>query len=173
MKDRIKQLMESQNMTQQEFASYVGMSPATLSSIFNGRTQPTLQIARAIRMKYPHLKYEWLINGEGEMFEQDTQVKDAQSENPLPTDMGAVDAGQRDLFAASFSFEEAEVPSAQEPLAKPLPAHPHESTVQVGKMPRIPVVQKVVEPVYVKRQITEIRIYFDDSTYETFAPKGK
>ena len=35
MKDRIRQLMISQHMTQQSFAEYIGISSASLSSIFN------------------------------------------------------------------------------------------------------------------------------------------
>ena len=44
MKDRIKHIMEEQHMSQQVFADFIGLSPATLSSIFNGRTRPTLNM---------------------------------------------------------------------------------------------------------------------------------
>ena len=49
MKDRIRDLMESLHKSQQEFAQMIEMSPASLSSIFNGRTKPTLTIVEAIR----------------------------------------------------------------------------------------------------------------------------
>lgn len=52
MKDRIKQIMESKHMTQQVFAQFIDMSPASLSSIFNGRTKPTLNIVEAIKRKF-------------------------------------------------------------------------------------------------------------------------
>ena len=48
MKERIKQIMESQHMTQQTFAQFIQISPASLSSIFNDRTKPTLAIVEAI-----------------------------------------------------------------------------------------------------------------------------
>ena len=38
-------------MTQSEFASYVGLAPATLSSIFNGRTRPTLNVVEVLKKK--------------------------------------------------------------------------------------------------------------------------
>ena len=38
MKDRIRKVMESQHMTQQVFAEFIQIAPATLSSIFTGRT---------------------------------------------------------------------------------------------------------------------------------------
>ena len=43
--------MEEQQMTQQEFADFLQQSPATLSSIFNGRTRPTLNVVDAIKAK--------------------------------------------------------------------------------------------------------------------------
>ena len=42
MKDRIRLVMESQHMTQQTFAQFIGISPAALSSIFNGHHKMTL-----------------------------------------------------------------------------------------------------------------------------------
>ena len=57
-KDRIKQIMEDQKMTQQVFADFLQQSPATLSSIFNGRTRPTLNIVDAIKAKIPDISIE-------------------------------------------------------------------------------------------------------------------
>lgn len=48
MKERILQIMRRENMTQQEFAKAIEVSPASLSNIFNGKTNPTNnQIGRA------------------------------------------------------------------------------------------------------------------------------
>lgn len=48
MKDRIRQLMEDQHLTQQNFAQMIGISTATLSNIFNGKTNPSLSIVDGI-----------------------------------------------------------------------------------------------------------------------------
>ena len=71
MKDRIKTIMESQHMTQQTFAQFIQISPASLSSIFNGRTKPTLTVVEAIRSKIPSLSLEWLMFGVGPMDDND------------------------------------------------------------------------------------------------------
>ena len=44
MKDRIREVMESLHKSQQEFAQLIEMAPATVSSVFNGRTKPSLAI---------------------------------------------------------------------------------------------------------------------------------
>ena len=78
MKDRIRQVMESQHMTQQVFADYIGLAPATLSSIFNGRTRPTLNVVEALKKKIPDINTDWLMFGSGEMYQNTT-------ENSTPT----------------------------------------------------------------------------------------
>ena len=68
MKDRIKRLMESQHMTQQTFADFIGISSASLSSIFNGRTKPTLNTVEAIKGKFPTISLDWLMYGSEPIF---------------------------------------------------------------------------------------------------------
>ncbi|MBQ2362909.1 MAG: helix-turn-helix transcriptional regulator, partial [Bacteroidaceae bacterium] len=48
MKDRIRQLMLDQAMSQKSFASELCIAEATLSGIFNGRTRPSNQIVSSI-----------------------------------------------------------------------------------------------------------------------------
>ena len=59
--------MEDQHMTQQVFAEFIGQSPATLSSIFTGRTRPTLKVVEDIKAKIPDISTEWLLWGNGSM----------------------------------------------------------------------------------------------------------
>ena len=83
MKDRIKRLMESQHMTQQTFADFIGISSASLSSIFNGRTKPTLNTVEAIKGKFPTISLDWLMYGSEPMFKDETvEIK---NENPITT----------------------------------------------------------------------------------------
>ena len=67
MKDRIKKIMEMQRSTQQDFADQLKIAPATLSSIFTGRTRPTLAIVDAIKSRYPQISTDWLMFGKGDM----------------------------------------------------------------------------------------------------------
>ena len=68
MKDRIKRIMESQHMTQQVFAQFIKIAPATLSGIFNGRTNPSLNIVESIKQSLPSISTDWLIFGQGPMY---------------------------------------------------------------------------------------------------------
>ena len=68
MKERILQIMRRENMTQQEFAKAIEVSPASLSNIFNGKTNPTNNHVSAIHRRFPDININWLMFGEGDMY---------------------------------------------------------------------------------------------------------
>lgn len=153
MKDRIRQIMESVNMTQKTFAEYLGMSQAALSSIFNGRTKPTLNTVEAIRSKMPQIRLEWLISGEGEMYAvpQKPVIQEAEkSDSPikeLELDFGNLEK--------TISEEEKKVPN-------------NDSVDNTLKNTRHFGVKTFDTQ---RRRITEIRVFYDDRTFESFVPK--
>ncbi|MBR6013523.1 MAG: helix-turn-helix transcriptional regulator [Prevotella sp.] len=151
MKDRIKKIMESQHMTQQIFAQFIEVAPATLSSIFNDRTKPSLKIVDAIKQKIPALSTDWLLFGRGPMYTDEIPAE----ENFQPQDSGQkFSEPQLDFDASPTTFPKSE------------------NDRQVVNF-----AAKNIEPYVLKnidkkpRQITEIRIFFDDQTWETFVPK--
>ena len=151
MKDRIKKIMESQHMTQQTFAQFIQIAPATLSSIFNGRTKPTLNIVEGIKQKIPALSTDWLMFGRGPMYTDEISSE----ENPQSTDSTPKSMEpQLDFDASPIPFSHPEVNQSANHFA----AQKSEQVVlkNFDKKPR---------------QITEIRIFFDDQTWETFVPK--
>ncbi|MGI6223118.1 MAG: helix-turn-helix domain-containing protein [Prevotella sp.] len=152
MKDRIRLVMENQHQTQKVFANFIGMSEGALSSIFTGRTKPTLNIVEAIKNKIPKISTDWLLFGKGEMFEQVTPAPQTPSESspsPAPDEGEPVSQGQ---------------PSAQTKVVEPSFFAPSQAPRQQPKE-----VVKIVEKK--PRRITEIRVFYDDQTWETFVPQ--
>lgn len=148
MKDRIKQIMEDKNMTQQEFATYLNLSPASLSSIFNGRTNPTLNIVDAIKKKFPNISTDWLLYGSGTMYATPPSA-DVASEKQAPS-------------SAEQMIDFGDTP-------KPSPAL---SSPSLGFQGGYASARNDMKNIYkVQRNITEIRIFYDDQTWETFVPK--
>lgn len=160
MKDRIRQLMEAQHMTQQMFAQFLGMAPATLSSILNDRTKPTLNTVEAIRNKFPSINIDWLMFGNGTMFVDDAKENDVSS---TPRDGMAgeqtLNFGDAESVAENVSYNAALQRSGNGVAAR---------SQQVAIQPvRTDVVYKEKEC----RRITEIRVFYDDQTWESFVPK--
>ena len=154
MKDRIRMIMESQQMTQQEFAQKLGIPPSTLSSIFTGRTNPTNNHTQAIHKAFPAININWLMFGEGKML-VDASVS-------LP-DNNLSDANKIDKAEQSCS-------RIQETT---LFGVPPAGSVGENSMPKTayPYTFNMAKNFDIKsRRIKEIRVFFDDGTYESFIP---
>lgn len=158
-KDRIRSIMEDLKKTQQEFADFLEQSPATLSSIFNGRTRPSLNVVDAIKAKIPDISVEWLLYGTGEKYiSYPNSASDDYSENQVASGQDLVlqfDAPLADANGAKNASSDV----ASHPGVRPSHSEMPVDTVRV--------IEK--EP----RRVTEIRVYYDDQTYETFLPAKK
>ena len=148
--------MESLHKSQQDFAQFIEMSPASLSSIFNGRTKPTLTIVEAIKKKIPDISVEWLLFGVGDMY-VNRQATATSQESPTPTSSEPM---------LEFDFDDEAKHSRSEKNA--------DQTVNSNnsvKRTRLENKENEVKSIdIVKRRVIEIRVYYDDYTFETFVP---
>lgn len=172
MKDRIRQLMLDKAMSQKSFASELCIAEATLSGIFNGRTRPTNQTVSAIHECFPEVNIMWLMFGEGDMYA--SQPSSGDTSGTAPEDDCAAEE-MPDLFSSVSTPQghpDASAMHQERPAfaEQPLPgSHPsaHMSSAQVMQ-PQVQYIEKYIDKP--QRKITEIRIFFDDGTYETFTP---
>ena len=149
-KDRIELLMKTQHMNRQVFGQLTGMSQSTLSNIFNGKTQPTLKIVYDIKDKMPSVNTDWLLFGVGRMF------NDRQDD--------ADQAPQFETVEPALDFSASSTPPLQS-------NQPIQNQHRVINTPNnyLNLDAKYFDKQC--RQITEIRIFYDDQTWETFVPK--
>lgn len=165
MKDRIRQLMESQHMNQQSFASFLGMSPATLSSILQERTRPTLATVELVCKKMPKVNLSWLINGEGPMFASKEQEIDAAAGHAPGDD---VHGRNGEMVESSFlDAVDDPVPAAQQQSWQ-TPGRRVGHQVRESAATMMMNVKNIDKE---SRKITEIRVFYDDQTWESFVPK--
>ena len=142
--------MESQHMTQKVFASFIGLSEGSLSGIYSGRTRPTLNVVELIKDKIPSISTDGLMFGKGKMYTSDSvsSSSDAEADNPL------ADANNN--------------MSSSAPLGALFNAQDNVGVQQTPKNMIKTDVKYLDKP---QRQITEIKIFFDDQTFESFVPK--
>ena len=72
MRERIRQIMENENLTPAKFADKLQINRANISHILNGRNNPSLDVVARILSEMPYINSEWLINGTGEMYKGDS-----------------------------------------------------------------------------------------------------
>ena len=185
MKDRIRELMEAQHMNQQTFSHYTGIGTATLSSIFTGRTRPTLNTIESIMKKFPEVNVNWLMFGQGEMMTSSADGKNMDPSSPTPKqdffDM------QPNTSSAQQNLEQNNIVQSHTQQSANIAVRPnykessHQQNYAERQRAAFPQIEdnstEVIPHINVssqqKRKVTEIRVFYDDQTWEAFVPKNK
>lgn len=157
MKERIRQIQDREGMSQKDFAAAIGISQASLSSIYNGRTLPTNRHVEAIHKRFPEISTNWIMFGEGEMLLSDA---DAAHNSTLSEDSSQADESVRQEEALSLPHEN--------------PSRKTDNRDYQGDLfSTAPVVREIVK--YIdkpQRRIREIQVIYDDGILETFVLKS-
>ena len=187
MRERIKEIIEREGMSQSQFADYIGVNRPTLSHILAGRNNPSIEVMMKIHQKFPKINIVWLFDGIGS-YESDAVADypagsltedrtadlsdDALSSSSLYTDgeqavSSAMPGGeasprffQGDLFAENPVFASESTGAARNRKEMQLQ--------QPQKAPYLSDNQIEYARKFLQRKIVEIKIFFDDGTYETF-----
>ena len=151
MKERITKIMQKEEMTAAQFAEKIGLSPSSLSHILNGRNNPSLDVVMKIHKACNYVNLPWLIYGEGEM---EWKAEVPKSEETGISGMALFDE------STFFTPEGTEERENRKEMAPKTPVYAPKEIVREE-------IKYIEKPA---RKITEIRIFFDNGTYETFRP---
>lgn len=179
MKDRVKQIQDHYKLSQKQFAAELGVAEATISSVYRGRTAPTNNLIQAVHTAYPAVNVNWLMFGEGDMLlplTPETAVGGPIG-SPLSDDSvsgGGVSVGQNVGFQGGEMPSLFDIPAAQNPPAKAQNASDFSvlpTGLQITELlSKLKNTNEVDKPV---RKIKEIRVFFDDGTFEAFVHSNK
>ena len=64
--DRLKKVMEHEQLSASTFADKVGVQRSSISHILSGRNKPSLEFILKILSSFPDVELYWLLNGKGE-----------------------------------------------------------------------------------------------------------
>lgn len=148
-------------MTQQVFADYIGLAPATLSSIFNGRTRPTLNVVEALKRKIPNINFDWLMLGVGPMY-IDQSIDEAVQESPDQN----LEPRPR-IENPMLDFDQSPSPTPQSAPQRVAFVNSVRSTRPETEREDLKIIDKP------QRKVIEIRVFYDDQTWDTFVPAKK
>ncbi len=68
MKNRIEQLIKDKGLSSVKFAETIGVQASSISHVVSGRSKPSFDFMEKIKNKFPEINMNWLISGEGEMY---------------------------------------------------------------------------------------------------------
>ncbi|WP_291529324.1 helix-turn-helix domain-containing protein [Bacteroides sp. UBA939] len=151
IKDRFKMIMDREKLTAGAFAESIGVAQATISHILGPRNKyPSTEVILRLHQRYNDINLEWLLTGKGAMSNSSPSSTEAKFDYPL--------------FAENpvNSSKESSTAENRKEIASEPPVYPTKEVVK----------QEVIYKERPPRKITEIRIFFDDSTYEIFKPEN-
>lgn len=146
--DRVKLLMDTKQLSSSEFAERTGIQQSTFSHFINGRNKASLDVVTKIHESFDNVSLEWLLYGRGEMFgvlSQNNGTSPTHQELNNRVNYSNNNSSQQSL---GFSSEALGV-------IAPMMAHQAQNS-------------QSAEPAKPPRKITEIRVFFDDNTFEIF-----
>lgn len=158
---RLRQYIEHLGISTSQFADGAGIPRPSLSQLLTGRNKKVSNtLISQIHLAYPELSVTWLMFGEGAMLVMTS---------PLEADCG----GENAIEKINFTYDESDV--ADFSKEKGL------NSVNVGrnlsvnkenelKLKISQLESKIEELAKNPRKVTQITVYYDDSTFETFFP---
>lgn len=153
MKDRIRLIMDSENMNPARFADTLQIGRAVISHILNGRNNPSLEVITKILNKMPQISSEWLLTGVGSMYKNSknekitnpSQIPDLFTDHyPHENEINQGDTQEQTKYD-----EENEIKSLQ---------NDHKSSIK----------EIINANSVIQKKIKQIIIYYTDNTFETF-----
>lgn len=142
---RVKQFMDYKGLSSSDFADQAGIQSSTFSHFINGRNKASLDVITKIDRAFKEVNLSWLLYGTGEML------------LAAPSS----DASNSSRVQAQTLFDDSKLNHhANNSLTESLSAIPNITAQQ-----QLPVSN---EPIKSPRKITEIRVFYDDNTYEIF-----
>lgn len=151
IKDRFKMIMDREKLTAGAFAESIGVAQATISHILGPRNKyPSTEVILRLHQRYNDINLEWLLTGIGEMSNSNNETKNNSGfDYPLFAD------NPENMSNRSEENENRKEIASETPKI---------ATKEIVK-------QEIIYKERPPRKITEIRIFFDDNTYETFRPE--
>lgn len=182
MIDRIREIMEYAKMSQQDFAARLGISPASLSSILTGRTNPTSKHIMGIHQGFPEINVNWLMFGEGTMLTGEHAVEGNAEQFGAETDtLGQTDSDEVNNTPEALNLSE--TPSLFSNDSSTLPSTSsveHKAAAYGTRRDQRATVRGngnvITTAINIdkdERKIKEIRVFYNNGTYESFVPSNR
>ena len=65
MRERLQEILDTENLTPSRFAELIGVQRSSVSHILSGRNRPGLDFLQKVLIHFEHISPDWLISGKG------------------------------------------------------------------------------------------------------------
>ena len=154
MLKRIALILQTQNLTVSQFADRIGVQRSALSHVLGGRNNPSLDFVTKILRTFPEIRSQWLLFGEGKMYDAMAEVRPAEE------------------AAVAVPPEVVETPPAEAsemppmPAEMPMAASETEETAPESEMPEM----SGFAPVQAEdSRLVKVVFFYSDGRFEEYA----
>ncbi len=171
MIERIKKIMESENMSAGKFADEIGIIGSRLSHYLSGRNNVSLDLVMKILERFRGINPEWLMFGRGEMYKSPDQ-KLSSPANVEPDLFNSFSSSSSDTLIEN-NGKKKDFIDTQPNIYDPEPVKPALETPiyedndlenqESNSFARLSNTQKIIE---------RILIMYSDSTFDCYSPNG-
>lgn len=152
MRERIKQIMDVENLTPARFADNLNIGRAVISHILNGRNNPSLDVITRILSHMPNISSDWLLTGTPPMYKSDMSNK---STTGLIPDLFSQIVSENPINQYNSSDE-------SKYLKEKIDNVSSNETQDV-------INERIIYKEAPAKKIRQIIIYYTDNTFETFS----
>ena len=146
MKERLLQLLDLEHLTPSKFADLIGVQRSSVSHLLSDRNKPSFDFLQKTLKTFPGLKAEWLMLGDGPMYDQMGREG---------TDLFNQDVPET---TEHESFENQDLQQAVSLPLEPTPAETQD-------------IQDIEEDFSTKhRKVVQVMLLYDDDTFISYKP---
>jgi transcriptional regulator with XRE-family HTH domain len=162
MKERLIQLLDLEQLTPSKFADIIGVQRSSVSHVISGRNNPSFDFIQKTLRAFPGLHAEWLILGEGSMYEQmgrtaSGNLFDAPQEQDQSLFQEAIpsEGTENDISADSQGLEEVEIADKNESESVVNQVKSKEESPGSSENPA---------------KVVQVMVFYEDHTFKTYKP---
>ncbi|MBR5729142.1 MAG: helix-turn-helix transcriptional regulator [Prevotella sp.] len=174
--EQISVILENEGLNASQLAERLGVQRAMISHLQSGRNRVSLEMMKKIHHAFPHISLLWLMDQEGDYLSSEENPSNPPSPQAVgqSSGMGSLFDNERIAPSDSQTQTAVDAPNASENEKTPSLGEEYvdfskERRVNMLVTPLEEAVRQAVsatsKPV---RKITEIKVFYDDGTYETF-----
>lgn len=171
---RLKQFMVALNIANSQFADTCRIPRPTISQILNGRNKKISdELISKIHEAYPQLSVLWLMFGEGDMI-VGSNIKISEPKIGDNVSFNSVQNSDDESIMRSFDFDAPLLENQQENISVNIPQQNSVQKVEYRESDKVAISKN--NPVLINatsKRVIEIRVFYDDNSYEIFVPQKK
>jgi transcriptional regulator with XRE-family HTH domain len=158
--DRIKKIMQTEELNSAQFAAEIGIQGSTLSHILNGRNNPSLDVHKKILNRFRTVSSDWLILGIGSMYRSEKQSQ-------APTLFDSVDeSSSKSAISEQISAEK------KDSTFSPIQQKTQQTQENLIQAPQEIIQSTFQAPIEVaSKSVRKIIVYYTDNTFQEFESK--